>query len=105
MTIKELQNEQKEIKKLIVKKLGKPSYSSMLHCLKAQEELGEVADVLIRIIAGSRKGKLAKRKGTKMLGKEIADTICCLIGLANNYDIDLDSVIQKKIKTDRKRYS
>ena len=105
MTIKELQIEQKGIKKLIIKKLGKTPYSSMLHCLKAQEELGEVADVLIRITAGSRKGKLKKKEGIKMLGKEIADTICCLVGLANNYNIDLDSAIQKKLKKDKKRYS
>lgn len=105
MTIKELQKEQKKIKKLIIKKLGKPSHSSMLHCLKAQEELGEVADILIRIVSGSRKGKLTKEKGAKILSKEIADVICCLIGLANNYNIDLDSAIQKKLKKDKKRYS
>jgi len=55
-------------------------------------------------MAGSRKGKPAKEKGAEMIGKEIADTICCLVGLANNYNIDLDSVIQKKLKIDKKRY-
>ena len=104
MNIKELQKMIKDAEDFILKKMGKFQYSNLIRCLKAQEELGEVADVLIRIEVGSRKGKISPEEGKKELGKEIVDTIVPLIGLANFYNIDLDSIFEEKLKKDKERY-
>lgn len=104
MNISELQKKIKNAEDFIVKKMGKFQYSNLIRCLKTQEELGEVADVLIRIEVGSRKGKISLEEGKKELGKEIVDTIVPLIGLANFYNIDLDPIFEEKLKKDEKRY-
>ena len=104
MEISEFQKTIKNIDDFIVKKMGKFPYPNLIRCLKAQEELGEVADVLVRIELGSRKGKMDVETGKEKLGKEIADVIVPLIAIAQFYGIDLETVFEKKLKQDIERY-
>jgi len=104
MTIKELQKTIKEVDSFIVKKMGNFSNPNLVRCLKAQEELGEVADVLVKMELGSRKGKMDIESGKEELGKEITDVIVPLIAIADSYDIDLEPIFEKKLKQDIERY-
>lgn len=104
MTIKKLQKIIEKIDKIILKKMGNFSYPNLIRCLKAQEELGEIADILIRMEVGSRKGRMKINKGRFQLGKEIADTITPLVAIATDYHIDLENIFIYKLKKDIKRY-
>ena len=104
MTIKELQKAVKEVDDFIVKKMGNFSNPNLVRCLKTQEELGEVADVLLRMELGSRKGKIDVKTGREELAKEIADVIIPLMAIADSYNIDLEPVFEKKLKQDIERY-
>jgi len=104
MELSELQKAIKKIDEFIVKKMGNFPYPNLIRCLKAQEELGEVADILIRMEFGSRKGKMEVKTGKEKLGKEIVDVIVPLIAIAQFYDIELEPVFKKKFKQDIKRY-
>lgn len=104
MTIKELQEKIKEVDSFIVKKMGNFSNPNLVRCLKAQEELGEVADVLVKMELGSRKGKMDAKMGKEELGKEITDVIVPLIAIADSYGIDLEPIFEKKLKQDIERY-
>jgi NTP pyrophosphatase (non-canonical NTP hydrolase) len=104
MNINKLQKIVNHTESIIEKKMGKFQYSNLIRCLKSQEELGEVADILVRIEVGSRKGKISLAEGKKKLGEEIVDVIVPLIGLANFYDIDLSPIFEKKFKRDKERY-
>jgi NTP pyrophosphatase (non-canonical NTP hydrolase) len=104
MNIKELQERIKEVDDFIVKKMGNFSNPNLVRCLKAQEELGEVADVLVKMELGSRKGKMNIELGKKELGKEIVDVIVPLIAIADAYGVDLEPIFGKKLQRDIKRY-
>jgi len=104
LNIKDLQKITAEIESIIAKGTSF-KYPELLRFLKATEELGEVGDVLLRFLVGSRKGKLGIEKAKEELAMEIVDTIIPLIGIANVYDIDLDAYFEKKFLKDRKRYS
>ncbi len=104
MTIKELQKTIKEVDDFIVKKMGNFSNPNLVRCLKVQEELGEVADVLVKMELGSRKGKIDIETGKEELGKEITDVIVPLIAIAGSYNIDLEPIFEKKLKQDTERY-
>lgn len=49
MELNELRNRVEEIDEIIKEKVESPFYISVMRCSKVQEELGEVADVLIGI--------------------------------------------------------
>ena len=104
MKIKEVQKAIKKVDDIIVKKMGNFSNPNLVRCLKAQEELGEVADILVRMELGSRKGKIDIGTGKEKLGKEIADAIVPLIAIAESYGIDLEPIFYKKLKQDIERY-
>jgi len=104
MTLKKLQALIKKVDSFIVKKMGNFPNPNLVRCLKTQEELGEVADVLIRMELGSRKGKLDVETGKEKLGKEITDVISPLIAIAASYEIDLEPIFEKKLKQDIERY-
>jgi uncharacterized protein YabN with tetrapyrrole methylase and pyrophosphatase domain len=60
--------------------------------------LGEVADILIRMEFGSRKGKMEVKAGKEKLEKkEIVDVIVPLIAIAQFYDIELEPVFKKNL--------
>lgn len=72
---------------------------------KAVEELGEVADVLVRKYGFARKGKeLSEDDFKERLGEELSDVMICLIHIANFSGIDLDEAIQKKVKKVNNRW-
>jgi NTP pyrophosphatase (non-canonical NTP hydrolase) len=104
MTIRELQKMIKKVDSFIVKKMGNFSNPNLVRCLKAQEELGEVSDVLVKMELGSRKGKMDIDIGREELGKEITDVISPLIAIASSYNIDLEPIFKKKLKLDLERY-
>ena len=73
--------------------------------LKAVEELGEVADLLVRRYGFQRKGKeLSDEEFKEKLGEEIFDVIVCLINLANFSGIDLEKAAEKKLKEMDRRW-
>ncbi len=66
---------------------------------KAIEELGEVADLLVRKHGFQRKGKeISDEEFKEKLGEELTDVIICLTHLANFSGIDLDEAVKKKLK-------
>lgn len=66
---------------------------------KAVEELGEVADLLVRKHGFQRKGKeISDEEFKKKLGEELSDVMTCLTHLANFSGIDLDEAIKNKLK-------
>lgn len=104
MKVSELQEKIRGVENLIRKKMDPPFDMDVIRCLKAQEELGEVSDVLVGMKAGSRKGKISQEEGKERLSEEIADTICLLIGIANSYDINLEKALKKKFKETKEEY-
>lgn len=104
MEVKEVQKLVKELEDKIMSK-DSFEYPQLLRSLKVMEELGEVSDVLIRLLVKSRKGdKLKIEEVKEELGFEIVDTLIPLIGIANQYNINLEEVIKKKLETHNKRY-
>ncbi len=67
---------------------------------KAVEELGEVADLIVRKHGAQRKDKETynEEEFKERLGEEIADVITTLIHLSNFSDIDLNDAFEKKLK-------
>ena len=67
--------------------------------LKAVEELGEVADLLVRKYGFQRKGKeISEEEFKEKLGEELTDVLMCLTHLANFSGIDLDEAVKKKLE-------
>lgn len=63
------------------------------------EEIGEVATELKKIWSKNYEG-FSKEK----MGEEMADVLCCLLALANQFDIDMEeALIDKLIEKDGKR--
>lgn len=105
MDLSEAQKEARKLQAFIdSKREANFPYPSMIRCLKAQEELGEVADVLIRHYFGTRKGKVGKEKAKEMIGEEIADVLFLLFEIANNFEVDLNVELKKKLKKSQKRW-
>ena len=63
--------------------------------LAATEELGEVAQEVALLEKVGTKAGWTKEASTERLGKEISDTINCLIALANQYELDIDALYTK----------
>ena len=73
---------------------------------KAVEELGEVADLLVRKYGFQRKGKeLSDEEFKEKLGEELFDVIICLTHLANFSGIDLDEAAKRKLKEMDRRWN
>ena len=65
---------------------------------KAVEELGEVADLLVRKHGFQRKGKeISEEEFKEKLGEELTDVMICLSHLATFSGIDLDEAVKKKL--------
>jgi|ETNmetMinimDraft_2_1059921.scaffolds.fasta_scaffold253271_2 NTP pyrophosphatase (non-canonical NTP hydrolase) len=96
--IKELQN---NIKELVahINKTHNHDKPELISFMKASEEMGEIAQVLLSSQIKSRKNdQLSKEEVKEELGCEVADCIIALISLANDFDVDLKEVLDKKMK-------
>ena len=71
--------------------------------MKIVEELGELSDEILTSMNLQRDSKIAKFS-RENLEDEFADVLASLILLANEVDIDVESVIKKKIKFTRERF-
>ncbi len=63
--------------------------------LAATEELGEVAQEVALLEKIGTKANWTKESSTERLGKEISNTLNCLVALANHYKIDLEAEYTK----------
>ena len=71
--------------------------------MKIVEELGELADEILTSMNLQRKSKIAKFS-RENVEDEFADVMGSLILLAIELDIDVEKVMQKKIKFTRERF-
>lgn len=103
MEIKELQQ---DIKVLVEKinKNHKHSHPELISYMKVVEELGEITEELLRNQVKSRKGERVEKEEMKNeLGDEIADCLVALISLANDFDIQLEKHLGKKMSIHKER--
>ena len=84
----ELKEAQKKVKKII----GDMAHPRLASFIALTEEVGEVADEIMKVEIYDEK------KDTEKLKSEIADVLLSLIELANVYDVDLDKEFAKKLK-------
>jgi NTP pyrophosphatase (non-canonical NTP hydrolase) len=84
----ELKQAQAKIKEI----LGELEHPRLASFIALTEEVGEVADEIMKKEIYEEKTNLDDLKG------ELADVLVCLLELANVYDIDLDEEFEKKIK-------
>jgi len=75
-----------------------------LQTLKAMEELGEVADMILRIWHTRKDKKMPEEDIKKNLGKEIADTVIALFMVAKCQNIDIGRELENKIKFEIERW-
>ena len=75
-----------------------------LQALKAIEELGEIADMVLRIWHTRKDKKILAEDVKKNLGKEIADTIIALFTLAKSQNIDISKELENKINLEIERW-
>jgi len=65
---------------------------------KTIEELGEIADLIVRKYGFQRKGKeISEESFKEKLGEELVDVITTLIHIANFLEIDLEESFKKKL--------
>lgn len=97
-SIKELQESIQELVKQInaTHNHEKPE---LISYMKVVEEVGEITKVLLSNQIKSRKSEKRSRSDVKEeMGSEISDCIIALLSLANDFDIDVSPVIQKKLQ-------
>jgi NTP pyrophosphatase (non-canonical NTP hydrolase) len=102
----ELHKLQTDIKELVERINNNHGYDrpEIISYMKIVEEIGEVTDVMLKTQICSRKGeKMEKGQVKEDLGKEISDAIIALISLANDFDIDLNKIIETKMSVHNKR--
>ena len=85
MDIKEAQNKIKNI-------LGNIEHPRLASFIALTEEVGEVADEVMKREVYNEKENIDDLKA------EIADVLVCIFELANVYDFDLNKEFEKKIK-------
>lgn len=71
--------------------------------MKVVEELGELADEILTSMNLQRNSKIAAFS-RENLEDEFADTLACLILLANELDIDVETVMKRKIAFTKERF-
>lgn len=91
MNLKELQEKVKASPVMAANPFKNPSEIM----LAATEELGEVAQEVALLEKVGTKAGWTKESSTERLGGEIANTINCLIALANHYELDLEELYSK----------
>ncbi len=105
MQIKELQKKIEELVSMINKKHKFP-YPNIIGLLKTYEELGELSSLIVESTIKTRKGDKQEIEEVKEeIGKELADALIAVISLANDYGIDLEEYINKKMKKHNERWN
>jgi len=105
MTIHDLVKEYKDISKCLNKNWPLKSHQQRVFArnMKIVEEMGEMADEILTSMNLQRNSKIAKFS-QENVQDEFADVLASLILLAIELDIDVETVIKKKIKLTRVRF-
>jgi NTP pyrophosphatase (non-canonical NTP hydrolase) len=104
MEIKQLQEEIKELVERINNNHGYDQ-PEIISYMKVVEEVGEITDMMIKTQIDSRKGeKMSKEEVKEEIGKEISDAVIALISLANDFNIDLNEFLEKKMSVHNDRH-
>lgn len=104
MEIKQIQTKVKQLMKVVNGKHKFP-YPNIMSVLKAYEEMGELTELIIESTVKSRKGdKLRIEDIKEEIGDELADLSIVIFGLANDYNIQLEQHIHKKMKKHLERW-
>ncbi|KXK11106.1 MAG: hypothetical protein UZ22_OP11002000488 [Microgenomates bacterium OLB23] len=78
--------------------LTKKEKDILMKTVKLQEEVGELANEILAVLALQRKSKLANFKMANLYA-EFSDVIIASTSLANALGVDLDRAIRKKMET------
>jgi len=104
MEIKNLQEDVEKLMKIVNDKHGFP-YPNIMSIMKAYEELGELTQLIIESTIKTRKGDILKTEEIKDdIGDELADISIVIMGLANDYNVDLEKHIDKKMQKHKSRW-
>ena len=82
-----------------------PERSILVEVVKVMEELGELADLTLRISRQQRDQKMTTLKGDLKvkIGDEISDIIITLVILGKDLNIDVWKMLEKKMIKERDR--
>ncbi len=105
MTIQNLTDQYKQISDFLNKKwpLKDKEQRVFARTMKIVEELGELADEILTSMNLQRNSKIEKFS-RENIEDEFADVLGSLVLLANELDIDIEEVIQRKINFTRERF-
>jgi NTP pyrophosphatase (non-canonical NTP hydrolase) len=105
MTIQELVQEYRGIGKFLNRHwpLRGKKQRIFARTMKVVEELGELADEILTSMNLQRNSKIAAFS-RENLEDEFADTMACLFLLANELDIDVETVMKRKIAFTKERF-
>jgi len=93
----------REIKSRVGNKFTEKTFTT-LQTLKVIEELGEVADVTLRMWHTRKDKSITEEELKKKFGEEIADTIISLFTLAKSQNIDIKKCLEEKINIEIERW-
>lgn len=104
MTLQQLQAEYATISKQLSEHfpLADKDHRVFARTVKVLEELGELADEILSSMNLQRTSKV-ERYTREHLEDELADTMGSLVLLAHELDIDLETIMQRKIDFTKKR--
>ncbi len=105
MTIKQLTDEYQKIGDFINQRwpLKNKEQRIFARIMKLVEELGELSDEILTSMNLQRQSKIAQFTRENM-EDELADVVASVVLLANELDIDLETVMQRKIEFTRDRF-
>lgn len=105
MTLKQLTSEYKKVAGFINQQwpLKNDEQRIFARIMKLVEELGELADEVLTSMNLQRESKIAKFSHENM-EDELADVLASVVLLAEELDIDLDAIMERKIKLTRQRF-
>lgn len=105
MTIQSLVHQYEEISAFLQERwpLKNPQQRTFARIMKIVEELGELSDEVLTSMNLQRKSKI-ERFSKQNVEDEFADVLGSLILLAVELDIDVEEVMQRKIKFTRERF-
>ncbi len=104
MEIKKTQEDVRELMKVVNAKHGF-AYPNIMSIMKAYEEMGELTSLVIESTVKSRKGDVVDVDLVRdKIGGEVADVMIVLFGIANDYDVDLEECVKKKMAKHKARW-
>lgn len=81
-----------------------PEKNAIVEVVKVMEELGEVADLALRIYGRQREQKeMLKEELRRKMCDEISDVIITLIMMAKDLDIDIWKALEERMLTEIER--